>query len=329
MHALPALKRSLFEALNALPRAGRSGWERLFAPDLAWHGQHPVNDLVGADTAWEAAWAPLMAAFPDLERRDDIFIAGEWEGRLWVIAGGHHVGTFSQPLFGIPATGHVARLRHGEVYELAPDGRVLAAWTYWDLVGLMQQAGLDPLPPAPGIALWWPGPRTHDGVQLDRVDPVEGGRTKALVEAMAAGLGQYDGVSLESMGQERFWSPSMLWYGPAGIGSNRGLKGFQDFHQRPFLTAFPDRKGIEPGKVRFGDGAYCASRGWPSIRATHGGPYLGTPATNRPITMRVMDIWRAEGGLLAENWVYIDLPHLFAQMDVDLFAPLATAARAA
>ena len=38
--------------------------------------------------------------------------------------------------------------------------------------------------------------------------------------------------------------------------------------------------------------------------------------------MRVMDWWREEEGLLAENWVLIDLPHLFLQMGVNLFAPL-------
>jgi predicted ester cyclase len=322
MRSLLPAKRLVCEALHTLPGGARAAFDALFVADVAWHGQHPVNDLAGRSDAWTRAWAPLLAAMPDLERRDDMFIAGEWGGGRWLIAGGHYCGTFAAPLFGIPPTGHVARLRYGEVFQLADDDRIAAVWTFWDLVGLMQQAGCDPLPPSPGIAQWSPAPRTLDGVRLDEVDPGEGAVTRALVEAMAAGLGSYDGISLESMGQERFWSPTMLWYGPAGIGANRRLSGFQDFHQRPFLTAFPDRKGIEPGKVRFGDGAYCASRGWPSIRATHAGPYLGVPPTHRPITMRVMDIWRREGDRLAENWVYIDLPHLLLQMDVDLFAHL-------
>lgn len=36
--------------------------------------------------------------------------------------------------------------------------------------------------------------------------------------------------------------------------------------------------------------------------------------------MRVMDLWRREDTLLAENWVFIDLPELVLQFDVDLFA---------
>jgi SnoaL-like polyketide cyclase len=72
---------------------------------------------------------------------------------------------------------------------------------------------------------------------------------------------------------------------------------------------------------------YCASTGWPSIQATHAGPYLGQPATNKRITMRVMDFWRREGELLAENWVFIDLADLFLQFGRDLFAEMQGLAR--
>ena len=36
--------------------------------------------------------------------------------------------------------------------------------------------------------------------------------------------------------------------------------------------------------------------------------------------MRVMDFWRREGTMLRENWVFIDMPHLFLQFGDDLFA---------
>lgn len=39
--------------------------------------------------------------------------------------------------------------------------------------------------------------------------------------------------------------------------------------------------------------------------------------------MRVMDFWRREGDLLAENWVLIDIVDIFRQFGVDLFARLA------
>jgi hypothetical protein len=45
--------------------------------------------------------------------------------------------------------------------------------------------------------------------------------------------------------------------------------------------------------------------------------------------MRVADWWRREGDRLAQNWVFIDLPHLFLQMGLDLFARLQTERRPA
>jgi predicted ester cyclase len=310
----------VFDLLNRLPQDAHAA-DALFAADLEWHGSHPINDGVGRDGWIAGALAPLKAAFLGLERRDDIVMAGMFRDRPWVCCTGHYAGTFAKPLFGIPATGHLAFLRYGEFYRLGDGGRATEVVTIWDVIGLMIAVGVSPLPPSAGVDLLSPGPRRHDGMTPDVVDAEAGAMSNARVEAMIAGLMQYDGRSLDSMGQERFWSPEMTWYGPGGIGSNRRLSGFQDFHQRPFLTAFPDRRGGNH-KSRFGDGLYCASTGWPSIQATHAGPYLGQPATGRRITMRVMDWWRREGDLLTENWVFIDLPDLFRQMGRDLFAEM-------
>ena len=142
-----------------------------------------------------------------------------------------------------------------------------------------------------------------------------------LVLAMVAGLFAFDGKNLDSMGMPRFWHPDMMWYGPCGIGSTRGVGGFQRHHQAPFLHAFPDRRG-NGHRARLAEGPFVASTGWPSVVATHAGDYLGVAATGQRIGMRVMDWWRHDGRLLTENWVLIDLPHLMLQMGVDLLAPL-------
>ncbi|WP_277601359.1 hypothetical protein [Sphingobium algorifonticola] len=33
-----------------------------------------------------------------------------------------------------------------------------------------------------------------------------------------------------------------------------------------------------------------------------------------------MDWWRRDGDRLSENWIFIDLPDLFRQLDRDIFA---------
>lgn len=317
-------KQLLYPALQAIARAPLAELGRRFA-DLAhdaavWHLPHPLNEIAGRDAVLERYWRPLRRALPDLERRDDIFIAGRFNDADWVAATGHYVGTFTADWLGIRATGGLVFLRFGELYQMV-EGKVAGFHGFVDLVDLARQAGIALLRPSAGVDLTVPGPSTRDGVLLASHDQAAGETSRKLVEAMGAGLRSYDGKSLASMEMHRYWTTDFHWYGPCGIGSTRGLKGFEDFHQRPFLHAFPDRRGGHH-VARIGDGAYVASLGWPSVKATHKGDYLGVPATGKPIGMRVMDLWRREGDRLAENWIFIDLPELLLQMGEDVFAKL-------
>lgn len=320
---LEAAKRCVWAALQALsaPEADTAA-ARWLTPDSEWVVSHPVNALQGHGEVSAGLLSPLHHALPDLEWRPDLFFAGRWDGRIdggagvWVTSTGHWLGTFSQPLWGIPANGEPAWLRYGGFFRVV-DGRIAEGRLLLDLVDLARQAGHPVLPAGTGQTLLVPGPRTRDGVLVATQDASRGAASLALVEAMIGGLGRYDRNDLKSMGMGAFWRPDMMWYGPCGIGSSRGIGGFERHHQKPFLTAFPDRKGGHH-RARFAEGDYVASTGWPSVRATHAGPYLGEPASGRPITMRVMDWWRVQDGLLAENWVLIDLPQLFLQFGVDL-----------
>jgi SnoaL-like domain/SnoaL-like polyketide cyclase len=324
---LAAAKRAVWTAIHELPSAGfEAACRELLAPDCLWVASHPVNELLGPDAVAAGFFAPLLAAMPDVERRTDLFFGGHWEGLVcggegyWVTCTGHYLGSFRSDLFGIPATGEPAWLRFGEFYRII-DGRIAEVRVLLDIVDLARQAGHPVLPPSSGLELLVPGPRTQDGLLRGDSDPAVGQSCLTLVMEMIAGLGRYNQSDLESMGMARFWHPDMMWYGPCGIGTARAIAGFERHHQKPFLTALPDRKGGNH-RARFGEGNYAASTGWPSIHATHRGPYLGVPASNKPVTMRVMDWWRAADGLLVENWVLLDLPHFFLQMDVDILARL-------
>lgn len=320
-------KARVWEALTALPGpAIADQLARHFDSACEWHTSHPINELQGTDAIGEQFWKPFVNAFPDLERRTDIFFGGEFDGRfvggagVWVCATGHYAGTFRHDWLGISATGEPAFVRFGEFYRVE-HGRIVEARVLLDLVGLMRQAGCLVLPPSNGLEILVPGPQGQDGLLLFDCDAADGTYTHGVLQRMLDGLMSFNQHDLASMGMDQFWHPDMMWYGPSGIGSTRAVSGFQRHHQKPFLTAFPDRKGAGH-RARIAEGNYVASTGWPSVRATHLGDYLGVPATGRPISMRVMDWWRREGELLRENWVFIDLPHLLLQMDVDLFARL-------
>jgi predicted ester cyclase len=326
MNTVQAEKRAYADQLAALAQTDNAHWPalltNLYAPEVAWHGPHPINAITGSANVMSTFWQPFLHALPDVERRDDIFIASHFKNGNWVGATGYYTGTFANDWLGIRATGAVLNVRFGEFSRLE-NGKVVEVYIVLDILDVLRQAGQWPkgLPTGLGVTEHVPGPGSRDGVSVVVGDPLESMQSLRLVEAMIAGLMSYDQKTLESMGMERFWHPQMMWYGPAGIGSCRRLKGFQDVHQIAFLRAFPDRIGGDH-KARLGDGAYVGSTGWPSVRATHLGPWLGVPATNRRISMRVMDFWRREGDLLRENWVFIDQLELLLQMDFDVMAKI-------
>ena len=293
-------------------------FDEQYAADTEWNGPHPFNQFLSVDQLYAGYWAPLKLAVPDIRRNVDLLCAGRSNNKDWVTSIGYMTGTFVTDWLGIPIRGKSATIRYGEFCTLQ-EGRITESYILLDLLDVLNQIGYRALPPNhSGEEGNVPGPSTKDGVLFVEADAAESQKSVDLVEAMLNGLVKYDQISLNSMEQHKYWHPKkMMWYGPSGIGTMRGLQGFEDYHQRPFLEAFPNRKGGNH-KARFGDGNYVATTGWPSIFATHEGSYLGVPATGKQITMRVMDWWRREDDKLVENWVLIDLIDLFLQLGINL-----------
>lgn len=302
--------------MAATPMLCSGGTEALDS-DFALRACHPVNSGHGAAFWTTHLAAPLAAAFDHVAERTDIALSGLFNGDAWLARSGHIAGIFAAPLFGIPATGRSAFVRFGR-FDRFDGARLVETIVLLDLPALMMQGGVWPLSPPMGDLLIAPSPASHDGVAAS-TDAEAGRRSLALVEAMIGGLHTFDG-SLKSMGMRGYWATDFWWFGPAPIGNFCGHASYEHGHQGPFLNAFPDRVGGNHA-ARIGERNYVASTGWPSIAATHtGGGWLGLAPTGRPVTMRVMDFWRAEGAALVENWVMIDIPDLLLQMDIDVFA---------
>jgi len=281
------------------------------------------GEMKGVKSYAEDFWLPLLKSFPDVENQPYILIGGAYEGRQYVSATGNLIGTFKKDWLGIPATNQPTWLRYSATF-LIEKGKIHKAWYFFDMLDVMRQAGFNFFPNK-GIDWVPPAPMTGDGLVTYPTTAYEGQKTLDLTNAMLDGLGEYDGKTLASMAQERFWDEqNMMWYGPSGIGTTRGLKGFQDNHQIPFLTAFPDR-GITPKKgkeyfAQIGNGNYSCDFGFPAMYGTHNGDgWLGLPSTGKKITLRVVDYWRREGDKLKENWVFIDIVDMLEQLGVDVF----------
>jgi hypothetical protein len=81
----------------------------------------------------------------------------------------------------------------------------------------------------------------------------------------------------------------------------------------------PDRHAFLEKGVMFGDGEYVGFTAWPGGIATLSGDgWLGIPPANQRFTRRSLDFWRCENGLIRENWVLVDLLHIYDQLGVDV-----------
>jgi predicted ester cyclase len=216
--------------------------------------------------------------------------------------------------------------RAEQAYRSAEQAYLAGGRSLLDVLDAIRQMGFWPLPPSLGQEGMWPGPLAGDGLLFSAQDAAVSAASLQLTLGMQASLGAHDDTlgggreGLLTMPQKHFWHPKMMWYGPCGIGTTRGLQGFVDYHKLPFRIAFPNRRGGNH-YVRIGDGAYSATAGWPSVHARHlGGDFCGVGPTGRDVTMRVMDFYLHHEGLIRENWVPIDMIHLLKQMDVDVFA---------
>lgn len=333
-------KRTVHRLMSALVQSTPATIERELAqayhPAAEWRGSHPWNEAKGVQAIAKVFWQPLLHAFPDLERREQLLVGGQYEGRDYVGAVGQLCGRFKGDWLGLQANGQLLYLRYGEFHQLV-DGRIVQSTVLLDVLDAIRQMGFWPLPPSLGLEGMWPGPLAGDGLGLSVQDAAQSASSLALTLAMQAALGAYDDTlslgrdGLLAMPQKEFWHPHMMWFGPSGIGTSRGLDGFVDVHQLPFRTAFPrspklaqpQGMGQHGGShyVRIGDGRFSATAGWPSRHMMHqGGGWLGLPPTGRAVTMRVMDFYSAEQGLIRENWVPIDLVNVLLQIDIDVLA---------
>ncbi|BDW86376.1 ester cyclase [Roseicyclus marinus] len=296
----------------------------VMAPDADLRLCHPFGDLTGPEALFDTCYAPLLAAMPDLERRDMIVMAGTTpEGQDWVGCMGNYMGTFTAPFLGIRPTGHLAHMRYHEFFRVE-EGRITQMQAIWDIPELMMLAGVWPMPPQLGAYLATPAPMSGDGLSVAG----DGALAMDHVIAMLTDLCRHPGNPDPAIMQlDRYWHPRFNWYGPAGIGTARGTAGFRNWHQIPFLQAMPDRKLDALGDLMshwIGEGDYVCETGWPNMRLTISQDgWMGIAPAGREVFLRSLDFWRLENGLIRENWVLVDLLDLYRQIGVDVLARMA------
>ncbi len=287
--------------------------------NLIWHGFYPFDEIAGPIEVANEFWIPLRRALRKMQRRLDVFMAGanslDGEKSTWVVSMGHLMGLFDAPWLGIQPTNKMAFLRYCAFHRVE-DGKIVEEAMFFDIPHLMMQTGLNPFPPQTAAHLVQPGPMTHDGLLFDPQLAQEGRATLDAINAMIADLGTWQlGPPLEEE-LARTWHDDMIWWGPAGIGATYTIERYAKQHSGPFRAAFRDRS--KTGHIcRMAEGQFGGFFGWPNFTARLTGDFMGMPPTGEVGEMRVIDIYRRKGNLLAENWVFIDLLHFWRQQGLD------------
>ena len=303
---------------SAAPNTLQAVIRRHTSHDYSWRGVHPFNELPSAEAVADTVWRPLREAITRMQRRQDVFMAGrsDIDGTDWVASMGHLMGLFDKPWLHIPPTHRLVFLRYVEFHQVI-SGRIHGTALFCDIVGLMKQAGLSPLPMQSGAEILVPGPRTHDGVMLQQQDAAESGKTLQLVNTMCDDLINAEGFQAPSELLAVTWHDDMLWFGPSGIGSTYTIDRYQLQHQGPFRAGLSNIR-FNGHACSFAEGSYAGFFGWPDLTMNSAGGFLGLPTTERKIHMRLVDVYRRHGEKLAENWIFIDLLNWMMQQNVDI-----------
>ncbi|MES2154204.1 MAG: ester cyclase [bacterium] len=252
--------------------------DELFAPEYVLHIAGDPEPKVGRDHVRYVA-KMFRAAFPDWKNAVDQLVMmaeGDCVMTRWRESGTHR-GEFQ----GVAPSGRRVILEGMDMFRFA-GGKIVEQWLEADLAGFRRRL----VQRVPGAS-----PLTDSALQ-DWARRMKDDIINAHDPAAAA----------------LYYAPTFSTRNPIP-GRRPGLDGLQEA-LREFFIAFPDVQ--ETVEEVVADGDHIAMVG--TIRATHGGPFAGVPASNRRVTFRIFEQHRLEAGKIADGWVFIDVPGLMQQI---------------
>lgn len=303
---------------------------KYLSADFCCKAAAPLGTLKGTEALSQQLLAPLKRAIPNLRRQTHLFLGGQSiehvddsaKDAYWVCGAGYLCGRAVARFLGIPATDVDLRIRWSEFIRF--DGeQMVGSQLILDFVDWFEQIDFPVLPKPRGAAHVFPAATGFDGVLLEPQANETSADTLKLGHALIyGGLNSFDKDDLSSMGMATYFHANLKWYGPGGIGACLSFREFEVLHQQPWLVAFPDRK-VQGLESLIAEGRLLAGSGVAGVRATHSGPYLGEAASGAILDVSGIDFWLRTDGQFTENWVFVDMIDLFAQMGIDLFARMA------
>lgn len=255
--------------------------DELINPDMVGHA--PTGEFAGYKGEMQTISSNL-AAFPDLQITVDSIIA---EGNQ-VALRTSYVGTHTGPLGQIPATGLPIKMT-GNIIFYFEDGKVAKAWSFADMLGLMQQIGVASPPRLTPEDYAWTAPSDATG------DPGDPEANKAMIRRFVDEV--WNQQNLDVMGE--IFAPEIVSHNPS-IEYMYGRSNLDILKQgvTDYLTAYPDLHIVLEDMVAEGD---LVVEHW-TANATHLGTLMGIPPTGRPVTFAGIILYRFADGKIVEMW---------------------------
>lgn len=282
-------------AVEAFNRGDLAAVDALFAADYVDHDPSRP-DLPPGPAGVKQAWAAMRAAFPDLQATIAETVA---EGDKVAVRGTIR-GTHEGELMGIPPTGKRVTVTLIDVNRIA-GGRLVERWAEVDTLGLLQQLGVIPGPPAGG----------DDGAPGVPA-AATGEATATSAEANKAVARRYADLLLNRHELERaeeVLAPDFVGRFAGMPGPVRGPAAWRQMFGA-FLAAFPDYRETVHDLIAAGDRVVARI----TFSGTHRGELFGLPATGRAVSAGGMAFLRIAGGKVVEQWTEADLVGLFRQL---------------
>jgi len=259
--------------------------EELISADMQGHA--PTGEFVGYEGERQTILGTLEA-FPDLQITIDTMIAEDNKVALLTSYDGTHTGTLMGQ---IPPTGAEVHMTGGVLFHFA-DGKIVEAWSFADMLGLMQQIGATSPPrPMPENYAWLPFSQLTG-------DPGDPATNKAMVTRF-----------VEEVWNQRNLGPIEELFHPESFGNNPAVSymympsGLEMFTVSisDYLTAYPDMDVTIHDMVAEGDKVLAH---W-TVEATHGGELMGIPPTGNPVTFSGHTMYRfADGQIVESRWAW-------------------------
>jgi len=131
--------RRFYDLINA---GDVDGFGELLADDFVEHEETP--GLAPTKEGVKAFFRMYIAAFPNLRMDpEDVLASGDK-----VVARVRATGTHEGEFMGMPATGKSIDVQAIDIVRFGDDGLAREHWGVFDVMGMMQQLGVVPGPPA-------------------------------------------------------------------------------------------------------------------------------------------------------------------------------------